>query len=258
MIEIFNSAGWHLGSSVLEREVVIEAREFLESSKVRLHQLFAEWLGTDSSDALDYAAHQRQLPVYEARGLPSDLRHFLVGEFDLETRLDGRITDVLSTSGCRDFICDFLGSKHYYIHYPPMIRFKVAGAPSNLVPVHQDAAYNRHLASFITVWVPLIDINDECGGIIVYEGSQRSNLFEHQASGAWSNRAQVDPSNFPARHITMKMGDALLFPPTLLHESAPHLSSQTRFSIDFRVFREGADTSKSYYDPFTKTIRRLH
>ena len=50
----------------------------------------------------------------------------------------------------------------YYVHYPPMIRFKLADAPSSIVPVHQDIAYNRHLSDFITVWVPLVDIDDEC------------------------------------------------------------------------------------------------
>jgi ectoine hydroxylase-related dioxygenase (phytanoyl-CoA dioxygenase family) len=138
-----------------------------------------------------------------------------------------------------------------------MIRFKVADALDSLVPVHQDASYNPHLSNFITVWVPLVDIDDDCGGIIAYEGSQLTAVVEHEGSGAWAKKAVIDVSKYPSRHITMKAGDALLFPPNLLHESAPHRSSLIRYSIDFRVFRDSTDTNKSHYDPFKRAITRV-
>jgi hypothetical protein len=249
---LFNESGWHLEPSLLD---VALGRDFLSKRHERLAGKFGAWIGTENGS---YPWHQKQLPTYESRGLPADLRHYLTGEFDLETRLDTRIAEILSTERSREFICRFFGSDRYLIHYPPMIRFKVAEAPSNLVPVHQDYAYNRHLSNFITVWVPLVDITEECGGIIGYAGSHLSEPVEHAASGAWSNKARTDLSRFSARHILMKAGDALFFPPRLLHQSAPHRSATIRYSIDFRVFRQPSDTTKSYYDPFTKTVRRQH
>lgn len=252
MIELFDDSGWHLETSLLD---VAPVRDFLSARRERLAREFSAWLGEENGS---YAWHQTQLPAYESRGLPVDLRHYLVGEFDLETRLDLRISDILSTERSREFLCRFLGTDRYLIHYPPMIRFKVAEAPGNIVPVHQDYAYNRHLSKFITVWVPLVDITEECGGVILYEGSHLSEPVRHEASGAWSNKAQTEVDGFNPRHILMRAGDALIFPPNMFHQSAPHLSSTIRYSIDFRVFPAPADTTKSYYDPFTKTVRRQH
>jgi len=253
----FNDEGWHLERAILERGTVARAYEFLVSRQQRLQQQFEAWSGEKISGAADYARHQQQLPVHEAHGLPKDLRHYLTGEFDLETRLSHVIMELLATDRCRDFVCRFLRSEHYFVHYPPMIRFKIAHAPANLVPPHQDIAYNRHLTDFVTIWVPLTDIDEERGGVVVYEGSHVDGDVEHAASGAWANKALADLSRYPARHVVMNAGDALLFPPTLLHESAPHRSPRIRYSIDFRVFRRAGDTSKSYYDPFAKVVTQV-
>jgi hypothetical protein len=51
----------------------------------------------------------------------------------------------------------------------------------------------------------------------------------------------------------------LLFPPSLIHESAPHRSTtRVRYSIDFRVFRSPEDTTKSYFDSLENRVVRRH
>jgi hypothetical protein len=255
--DFFPANGWHCEPAILEPGVVARARDFLAARLTILHKQFEKWSGLSVTDASSYARHQQQLPLFESASIPKDLRHYLTGEFDLDTRLDACITDLLSTSRCRDFICGFLRRDCYYVHYPPMIRFKIADAPSNLVPLHQDVAYNRHLNEFVTVWVPLVDIDEECGGVIVYERSQFLPTLQHEVKGAWANRAVVDVSQFRRHHVLMQAGDALLFPPSLLHESAPHRTAHIRYSVDFRVFFNAANTKKSYYDPFTRSIRRV-
>jgi uncharacterized protein YbaR (Trm112 family) len=253
---LFNELGWRLERHILELDTVERALKFLDSRRQELQRSFGAWVG-DSVDEKNYGSHQSRLPGYEARGLSKDLRHFLTGEFDVTTRMDTRLLEILSTPRCRSFLSAFLQTDHYYIHYPPMVRFKIADASSSLVPVHQDAPYNAHLSDFVTVWVPLVDIDDECGGIIAYEGSHQTELMEHKASGAWANKATADTSAYTAHHIHMNAGDALLFPPTLLHESAPHRSARVRYSIDFRVIRDKKSTTKSYYDPFTEKITEV-
>jgi hypothetical protein len=257
--DAFDDAGWCLATSVFPEKAIAKLKAFLIARQHLMHQQFEEWVGRSFDEQDSYALHQTRLDSYVARGLPEDLRHYLTGEFDLETRLDNRISDLLSLHACRAFLCTFLKSDRYYVHYPPMIRFKIAEAPSNLVPLHQDAAYSRHLKDFVTAWVPLVDITEECGGVIVHEGTHRMKILEHRPSGAWANKAAIDGLRAEAtRHILMNAGDVLLFAPQLLHESAPHRTNYVRYSIDFRIFRHESDTTKSYYDPFTRAVRRLH
>ena len=253
---MFNELGWRLERNILEVDTVKRALDFLDSRRQELQRSFGDWVG-DSVDEKTYASYQARLPSYEARGLSKDLRHFLTGEFDVATRMDTRLLEILSTPRCRAFLSAFLQTDQYYIHYPPMVRFKIADASSSIVPVHQDALYNTHLSDFVTVWVPLVDIDDECGGIIAYEGSHQTELIEHKASGAWANKATADTSTYPAHHIHMNAGDALLFPPTLLHESAPHRSARIRYSIDFRVIRDKKSTTKSSFDPLAKSVTEV-
>ena len=252
----FEQCGWHLEPGVLDHDLAMQVQEFLIGRLSHLQDLFEEWVKAHGADRQTYGSHQEQLSRYLDLHLPSDLQHFLIGEFDLETRLDTKIIEILSTDWCRTFICSYFETDHYYIHYPPMIRFKVADGGGSVVPAHQDFAYNTHLTDFATVWVPLVDINEECGGLMVYEGSHLIGEVEHSASGAWENKALIDLAEYPSRHILMNLGDALLFPPKLVHSSAPHRGERTRFSIDFRLFRRAGDTLKSFYNPFTGAITR--
>jgi hypothetical protein len=255
---LFDSKGYRLERSVLDPSATGEARDLLLARKERLHRLLEEWTGEPIPDNAAFARHQARIPEYTAGGLPVDLRHYLVGEFDLDTRLDLRICRVLATPGVREWLTGFLGTSRYYVHYPPMVRFKMADAPGSILPAHQDFTYNRHLSDFITVWVPLVDIDDEVGGLILYDGSHLDGSVEHAPNGPWAH-GLPKPAQLPyARHAAhMKVGDALLFPPQLIHESAPHRSAtRLRYSIDFRVFVAPEDTAKSYFDPFDERVVR--
>jgi len=259
VVERFNNQGWHLQAGLLDSANATAVREYLESRIQWMHSEFEKWVGSPLSAEKAYSWHQDKTAEYEANGLTEDLSHYLHGEFDLETRVNDRITSILASKRCQKVISEFMDADHYYVHYPPMIRFKLPGAPGSSVPVHQDFAYNEHLSQFMTVWMPFVDVDEECGGLVMHEGSQLSPLTEHQSSGAWTNKSNADLSDYAPRHVLMQAGDALMFPPTLFHESAPHTSkTTTRLSIDFRVFPEITDTTKSYYNPVNNTVVRQH
>ena len=114
---------------------------------------------------------------------------FLRGEFDLETRLDKRIMQVLATPRVLAYLSKFLSSDGYCIHYPPMIRFKMAGAEASKLPPHQDWPYNTHMKDFLTVWVPLVVVDEGTGGVVVYEGSHQDGNVQHVAEGSWEAKA---------------------------------------------------------------------
>jgi hypothetical protein len=255
---LFDSRGYLLEHALLDPVATAEARSLLLASKERLHRLLEQWTGEPVPDNAAFARHQLRIPEYTERGLPVDLRHYLVGEFDLETRLDRRICRLLSTPGVQEALTRFFGTPKYYVHYPPMVRFKMADAPGSILPAHQDFTYNRHLRDFITVWVPLVDIDDQVGGLILYDGSHLGGSVDHAPDGPWAH-GLTKPADLPYdKHpVHMKVGDALLFPPLLIHESAPHCSpTRLRYSIDFRVFAAPEDTTKSYYDPIEDRVVR--
>ncbi len=252
--QTFPVCGFHVEPGALDPESVSKLHAFLERRRQVLSAQFESWADSELETAEDYCAHQLRIAEYESRGLPKELRHFLTGEFDLATRMHPCVREVLQSDRLREFICEFLDTDQFFFHYPPMMRFKIAGAKQSIVPIHQDGAYNRHLSDFVTMWIPAVNIENATGGVIVYEGSHVEPMAEHRAAGPWANRAIVSPLRYPARHVTMRAGDALAFPPTLLHESAPHEAAEIRYNIDLRVFPRGASSEKPFLDPRTGTV----
>jgi len=253
---IFGDEGWRVEKALIDPEGVKKLRSYLESRLERLKSRFGEHVGATIASQQDYAFHQTKLPDYVEQGLPDDFRHFLAGEFDLETRLSGEVAELIANERSLSSLQELLDLQRFLLHYPPMVRFKYEDSPTNLVPVHQDRSYNKHLSDFITMWIPLTDINEEVGGVIVYEGSHLGPELEHTPSGAWENKAQVDVSIYKEKHPHMAAGDALFFPPMLLHKSAVQRSPEVRFSVDFRIFRNPTDTTKPFYCPFERKVTR--
>lgn len=255
----FNQKGWHLEKALLDTTLVSEVHNFLLKRRQWLESRFNDWSGQSIATPQDYARHQAAIPQYETQGLPKDLRHYLTGEFDLETRLDKMVVRLLGSPNVRSFLQDMLGSERYIVHYPPMIRFKVADAPGSILPAHQDGPYSPHLKEFITVWVPLVDIDSDCGGLIMYNGSHLGGGVEHGSSGPWAFGVKDNAAAYTTTHVEMQAGDVLIFPGLTIHGSAPQRSAtRQRYSIDFRVIRTPADTAKSYFDPFTNEVTQRH
>jgi hypothetical protein len=218
----------------------------------------AAWSGDAMTTDAEYLAAQQRTADYAKRDMPVDFRHFLRGEFDLPTRLDPRTIACHRLPLLQRYICAFLGSDEYLVHYPPMVRFVPPGANVSAVPIHQDTSYNDHMVDFCTLWVPLCDVDDACGGVIVFDGSQREQPLDHGPAGSWEMKAAIKEDRYPMRQLHMPAGGALLFAKTLLHKSASNVSTRTRHSLDFRVFRTSADSTKSFYDPFRDQVTRKH
>lgn len=255
---LFPDRGWIRASNWIDATRIDPVREFLADRHQRLMQRFSQWSGETVETQEQFNRASARIAHYEQRGLPKDLRHFLTGEFDLETRLDPRIRELLCSEALVDAMRSFLQRDQYFVHYPPMIRFKVSGAQASLVPLHQDSAYNTHITDFITVWLPLADIDAKHGGVVMYNGSHAEGCTTHRSTEeAWASKADVDLSAYEAEHVPMKAGDLLLFPADLFHESAPYEGRLPRYSIDFRVFREHGDTARSYLDPIHNRIQRM-
>lgn len=258
--DLFPPVGWLVSQDLFDLAEINSLHGFVQERRQLLEQKFGEWCGEVVGSLADYARHQALIKTYEQRGLPKDFGHYLRGEFDLETRLDMRVIKLFSSPKCFEYLSNFLESENYCIHYPPMLRFKVPEATGSVLPPHQDGPYSGHLKDFLTVWTPLVDIDKEVGGLIMFEGSHLDGVIEQKPNDHWAfGVIDSELKDYPKVQVDMKVGGGLLFPSLLLHESAPQLSStKLRYSVDFRVFRRGDESTKSYYDAKEGRVVRKH
>jgi hypothetical protein len=186
----------------------------------------------------------------ESRGLQlaRDEAMLLTGHFPLDVRLSQALWAVPRDPQLQSLLREILGTNRLFMHMPPAARFILPGNTSAGVPPHQDISYNTHMADFVTVWVPLVEVDRECGGVTIYKGSQHSGVAETALSGPIWLR-EISTSGYqPVDCVPMAPGDVLVFRPRVIHGSMPNVSNRIRFSVDFRFFGENATSTKHYLD----------
>ncbi len=182
------------------------------------------------------------------------VKQTLLGHFPLSTRLSCKIEPIARYLGRSELMREIVGPAPLFMHMPPMLRFVPSRYTPAAVPPHQDASYNSHLNDFATIWVPLVPIDEQCGGLVVFEGSHRGAI--RPAAGdanGWLSAVATD--DFPRRQLTgLEPGDAVVLSPRLIHASAPNVSLRTRFSMDLRIFPAGARSTKHHMNLDTLEI----
>ena len=177
---------------------------------------------------------------------PRDAQMIMTGHFPLQTRLSESLWSVPRISAVRQVLSDALGVKELFMHMPPTARFVLPNNSRAAVPAHRDVSYNTHMTNFVILWVPLTDIDDDCGGVAIYEGSQNDLAEPDGTENFWLRPVSVD--GYERVHCKMRTGDALLMSQTMLHSSVPNISNRVRCSIDFRFFGEMSASSKHLLD----------
>lgn len=185
------------------------------------------------------------------------------GHFPLATRLSGTLFPLAQRLGQSELLRELLGSDVLRLHYPPMLRFVPPDHTIAAVPAHQDVLYNSWLPGFVTLWIPLVPITAECGGLTVYEGTNPyrsyydgTNTYGLDVPGSddttiWLPAINTDEWT-PVTLQPLTPGDVVLLSPTIVHASAPNNSNMVRFSMDLRLFT-GA-SSKHYLDLQTMKV----
>jgi Phytanoyl-CoA dioxygenase (PhyH) len=197
------------------------------------------------------AAHDIAASLGGARAdqLDHETRSLMTGHFPTKLRLSTTFWEIPRTQALQDILRAALGSDRLCMHMPPMARYIL---PNNLeagVPPHQDASYNSHMNGFVTVWMPLVDVDAQCGGVTIYQGRKDGFIpvTKRVRNGIWTEGVPVDGLT-PVDCVPMAPGDILMFNPYVVHGSMPNLSNRIRFSIDCRFFSDDATTSKHYLD----------
>jgi hypothetical protein len=236
----FVNEGYAVVRDVLPVDVVAEMGAFLAAEEVSAVALLREYLQLSAAD--DLCAAAEAMLQRDDRSLPKGVRDVAMGHHLLTTRLSERLWTVTRIEAFRALVETLVGSEHPFMHLPPASRFVLPGSRTAAVPAHQDRSYNMHLPQFVTVWVPLVPIDDRCGGVTVYTGGDESWRALAQQSGPWLGACSTSGLRPVQPHF--ELGDVLVLSEWVVHQSAPNRSEGTRRSIDYRFF--GAGRSKKH------------
>lgn len=197
---------------------------------------------------------EESLEAFRRSGSADAEEHTRSGHFPLEIRLSPQLWELPRQESLQAILRDALDTRDLFMHMPPAARFIEPGNPLAAVPAHQDVSYNQHMSDFLTVWIPFVPIDDACGGVAVFEGSQQlPELLDDLSRDVWLKPVPTDG----LRRVEcqpMQPGDILLLNRWIIHESMPNRSSGPRLSIDLRFFGEAAHSTKHYLDCQTWTV----
>ncbi len=181
-------------------------------------------------------------------------KHILRGQFDLETRLNEKIIEFCCL--CGTYLSKLYQEPYTYMHLPPMARFVIPGNRFGKVPAHRDQDYNTHIKNFTTLWVPLVDITPDMGGVKFFDVPKEIKELEKAEIESrkitdWlpELKGLEKVNSFDANKFSL--GDALIFDQSSIHESIPNQSEKIRFSLDMRFFKEEENSTKPYINIYT-------
>jgi ectoine hydroxylase-related dioxygenase (phytanoyl-CoA dioxygenase family) len=255
-IDRFDECGYVVIKGAFDRARIVELNRKLVAELAALDVQFERALGCHLADAKSVSAVARELDHDKGRfeALARDVQQLMKGEFPFSVRGREDFKFMCADGPLADAVAQLLGERHLRMHYPPMMRFKLPGHAQSAVPLHQDHVYFPHLADFLVTWVPLCDISDDCGGICVLEGSHRLGKLDHDHAVLWGHYLNGSFEGLERKHVTISMGDAVLFHPQLIHQSYPGTPERLRLSMDGRWFRGSADPKLRYYDSRTRSV----
>ena len=122
------------------------------------------------------------------------------------------------------------------------LRYSVPNDKKYGSPAHQDNFYIKHGTNFRTMWIPLMDIDREVGGLALADGAHEHGLRHHEEQDIYSyvlrgrRQSGVVLEDVAGRRLTTtyRPGDALVFHSHMVHWGLPNRSDKIRLSIDVR------------------------
>lgn len=254
MIDVapYRHHGFQLFRGVVPSGEIAQVRHWLENEFDRVQD--------DLRAAVEVASDRRLGPACaeflsagKHCGLDADQKNALAGQFPLAVRLAQPLKSLLHSPRLAAILQALFPGESVRAHMPPMARFVLPGNGQAMVPPHQDCSYNRHMSDFLTAWMPLVEIDDACGGVRVH--SDTADLGEwitDNQRDVWL--AAIPDLGYPKVDVQMRPGDLLVFHMRTIHESLPNTSDRVRLSLDYRLFGSSATSTKHYYDLDTRQV----
>jgi 1-deoxypentalenic acid 11beta-hydroxylase len=140
-----------------------------------------------------------------------------------------------------------------FIFRSPSIRYALPNDLAYVTPPHQDYFFIRFNDSFRTLWIPLMDIDEKVGGLVLAGGIHKRGLLEHKEqenaySYIFKGRKQkgLTLEDLPRPWLTADYhaGDLLMFHNLMVHWALPNRSDRIRLSVDVRC--QPADAPRTW------------
>ena len=153
----------------------------------------------------------------------------------------------------------------------PALRTKLPGSIITSFPWHQDSQYyggpTQHL-HVVSVWIPLVDVDEYNGCLYVLPGSHTWGLLKGKrgADNLMITSEDVEKRAKPTA-LPMSQGDILFFSNLTFHSSKPNSTDKVRWSVDLRYVvpplaatpteqqQQGYDTLDTHYGVAPITVR---
>ncbi len=209
----------------ISQQVAIEAQNLLDEGKI-----------DDLYEDLPFG--QRLAALHANDELQS--RGHSVPAFDPELHA------IINHPAIVDAVEPYLGPNISFIDY--LVRPKMPGSERTAFPLHQDSQYygkaSQH-AHTVTVWIPLVDVDEVNGCLFVIPGSNHWELIGSARDENSNMRSFEDPeARGTPVPVPMKTGDILLFSNMTFHGSKVNRSEAVRWSTDIRYVRtRGTDAA---------------
>lgn len=240
----FYNEGYQVIPKLFSEETLLPIDRFLTSQMDVSLETLRPFLDFDEHVGMGGAVSSAFSSREDLIKLPHDVRNVLCGHFHLEARLSKVLWRILDEKGLHDILKRLFNHSNPRMHLPPAARFVLPGNHNAAVPAHQDFSYNQHVNNLVTLWVPLVEITDHCGGVNVFPGTNQSVSRNREKENLfWLPGILTE--QFKKVHCKMKVGDALLLNQFIVHESAPNESDRVRISVDYRFF-DGEDKSTKH------------
>ena len=231
LIDQYNQEGYLLVEQAVDTQALDKVIEQISSNLDKYGQeLYEE--GKISNAFKDAPFGKKLLKIYENSNCSLRTWAALVhgqGFFDLAHH-NGIIQPLTQILG--DNI-NFTGDYH--------VRPKVPDSEFTAFPFHQDSQYygkqSQH-AHIISVWIPLVDVDESNGCLFVIPGSHHWGIFESARDENENMRTfdDIESKGTPVP-VPMKKGDILLFSNLTFHGSKLNKSDSVRWSVDLRYCR---------------------
>jgi 1-deoxypentalenic acid 11beta-hydroxylase len=123
------------------------------------------------------------------------------------------------------------------------IRYALPQDRLHITPPHQDHFFIRGNSEFRTLWVPLMEIGRDVGGLALAAGSHHRGLREHREQenvysylmkGRKQSGVALEDITEPWLTTDYRPGDVLVFHSLMLHWALPNRSERVRLSLDAR------------------------
>jgi ectoine hydroxylase-related dioxygenase (phytanoyl-CoA dioxygenase family) len=234
-IQAYDEEGYLVLPKLLNDRDLTPARQAMEKKvEIIAQQLLADGLIRDALPGLPFESRLADL----FRGLRDS--DFMKYGRSWRDRLPGYF-DLMSNPKILDAVESLIGAE---IFANPVYntRPKVPGVAAGAVPWHQDKSYwpDANSNPVITVWIPLVDSNQENGCLHVWPRTHRAQVLSfHAETYSGTGYTEIDDQHLThARNeavaLPLEAGGAILFNDRCIHMSTPNRSRTVRWSVDLR------------------------